>query len=132
LLPELIQFQLPPQLATQPTVAIRPRAPQLHFAQLDLDRIQGVDGHRSVFRKQAERCGTLLLLVEHLQRLAPRRLLAVVDLAQIQHAALHHFAGLQTPTLFDAVVAVFLTVLRPPVASQEHVQCRMPCFFPRA
>jgi len=119
---------LPPQFAAQPAVAVWPRAPQLHFTELDLDRIQRVGGRRPVFREQAEGHRALLLLVEHLQRLAPRRLLAVVDLSQIQHAALYDSAGLQTPAFLDAVVAVFLAVLLPPVASQEHLQCRMPCF----
>ena len=65
-LPESIQFQLPPQLAAQPTVAVRPRATQLHFIELDLNRIQDSGWSRPIFRKEAE-CGrTLLLFVEHL------------------------------------------------------------------
>ena len=52
-LPEPIQSQLQPQLAAQPAVAVRPGAPQLHFAQLDIDRIHGTGGRRSIFRKQA-------------------------------------------------------------------------------
>jgi hypothetical protein len=60
------------------------------------------------------------LLVEHFQALAPSRLLAVVDLAQIQHAPLHDAAGLQPTALLDAEVAVLLAVLDPPVASQKY------------
>src|SRR5208282_3225450 len=108
------------QLTAQPTVAEGPCAPQLHFAQLDSDGIDGIGGNRPIIRKQAERGGTLLPLVEDLQRFAPCRLLVVVDLAQIQYAALHDSAGLQAPALLDAVVVVFLAVLLPPVASQEH------------
>ena len=52
-LPEPVQFQLPPQLAAQPAVTVWPRAPQLHFAQLDLDAIERIGGRRPVFREQA-------------------------------------------------------------------------------
>jgi hypothetical protein len=58
-----------------------------------------------------------LLLVEHLQALAPGRLLAVVDLAQIQHPPLHHAPGLQATALLDAEIAMLLAVLLPPVTS---------------
>jgi hypothetical protein len=33
---------------------------------------------------------------------------------------LHYAAGLQTPALLDAVIAVFFAVFHPAVASQEH------------
>jgi hypothetical protein len=61
-----------------------------------------------------------LPFVEDLQGLAPARRLAIVDLSQIQHPALHDSAGLQAPAFLDAEVAVLLAVLLPPVASQEH------------
>jgi hypothetical protein len=51
--------------------------------------------------------------VEHLNRLAPRSFLAVVDLAQIQQMALHHPAARRAPVLDNAEVAVLLAVLRP-------------------
>jgi hypothetical protein len=44
-----------------------------------------------------------LPFVEHFQGLAPGRLLAVVDLSQIQHAALHDLAGLQAPAFLVSV-----------------------------
>jgi hypothetical protein len=62
----------------------------------------------------------LSLLVEYLQRLAPGCLLAIVDFAQIENSPLHYAAGLQTPALLDAVIAVFFAVFHPAVASQEH------------
>ena len=119
-LPEMIQLQLTPEFAAQPTVAEGPRAPQLHFAQLDLDGIQGIKRDRPVFGKQTQCRRALLALVEDFQGLAPGGLLAVVDLTQIQHAALDDSAGLQAAAFLDAVVAVFLAVLRSPMASQEH------------
>src|SRR5271157_184158 len=119
-LPETAQFQLTPQFATQPTVTEGPRAPQLHLAQLDLDGIQGIGWYGPVFREQAQRSRPLLPLVEDFQRLAPGGLLAIVDLTQIQHTALHDSAGLKAAAFLDAVIAVFLAVFLPPVASQEH------------
>jgi len=62
----------------------------------------------------------LLLLVEDFQRLAPGRLLAAVDLAKVQDPPLHHAAGLQTAALFNAVVAVLLAILDPPMTAQKH------------
>jgi len=120
LLREPIQFQLPPQLASQPAIPVRPRTPQLHRAQLYPDRVKDICGNRTVFWKQTQ-CGRApLLFIEHLQRFTPGCLLAVVDLSQIQHPPLYHLAGLQPPTFFDAVVAMFFTVLLPSVTSQEH------------
>jgi hypothetical protein len=50
----------------------------------------------------------------------------VVDLSQIQHAALHHFPVPQTPALLDAEVAMLLTVFASLMAAQEHPSSRMP------
>ena len=88
------QFQSTPQFATQPIVTEGSRAPQLHLAQLDLDGVQGIGWYGPVFREQAQRGGPLLALVEDFQRLAPDGPLAVVDLTQIQHAALDDSARL--------------------------------------
>jgi hypothetical protein len=84
--------------------------------------LNGVGGNPPVFRKQAQRCESVLFLIKHLQRFAPCRLLAVVDLAQVQNLALRYFARLQTPTFHHRVVAVFLAVLDPPIAAQKHSQ----------
>ena len=83
--------------------------------------VDRVGGNRTVLWKQTQRCKAVLLLIEHLQRFAPGRLLAVVDFAQIQHLPLRDFPGSQTPTLHHRVVTVFLPILLPPVAAQKHV-----------
>src|SRR5712692_9605440 len=118
--PEPIQMQLPPQFASQPTVAIGSRSLQLHLAELHLHAVDCVGGNRPVLRKQTQWPESLLFLIEHLQRLAPRRLLAVIDFAQVQYLPLRHFSRLQTPALHHRVVAVFLPILEPLVAAQEH------------
>src|SRR5882672_6371943 len=115
-------MQLPPQFASQPAVAIRPRPLQLHLAELYLHAVDGVGGNRPVFRKQTQRCISVLALIEHLQRFAPCCLLAVVDFAQIQHLPLRYFPRLQTPTFHHRVITVFLSVLDPRIAAQKHSQ----------
>jgi len=57
--------------------------------------------------------GLLLLLVEHFNGLAPRRLLAVVDLAQVQHLSLRRTPAAATTRFDDAPIAVQLAVLLP-------------------
>ena len=52
--------------------------------------------------------------------LAPRLALAGVDLAQVQHLALHHAAVAAAPVLHHAPVVVGLAVLLASVAAQEH------------
>jgi hypothetical protein len=99
---------------------IGPGAAQLHLAELDLYAVHRFRRHGPIFGKQTQRGVVLPLFVEHLQRLPPGGLLGVVDLAQIQHPALHHSAGLQPAALLDAEVAVLLAVLDAPVAPQKH------------
>ncbi len=61
---------------------------QLHPRQPDADGIQRVGGHGPVIGKEAQFPPLALVFIEHLQRLAPCGLLAVVDLAEIEHLAL--------------------------------------------
>ena len=122
LFPKLAQPQLPPQFAPQPVVAKRPRPPQLHLLQLHLHAVQRVGRKRPVLRKQTQARRPLLGFIKHLQRLAPRRLLTVVDLAQIQNPPLHHPARTQPPTLLHAPIAVLLAVLASLVRCAETCQ----------
>jgi hypothetical protein len=85
--------------------------------ELDLHAVHGFRRNCAVFREQTQGGVILPLLVEHLQALAPSRLLAVVDLAQIQHPPLHHPPGLQPTALLDAEITMLLAVLLPPVTS---------------
>src|ERR1019366_3491658 len=118
--PEPIQLQLPPPLAPQPAVAIRPRSLQLHLAELHLQAVDCVGGNRPVLRKQTQRRKPVLFLIKYLQRFAPCCLLAVVDFPQVQHLPLRYFPRLQTPTFHYRVVAVFLPILDPRIAAQKH------------
>ena len=118
--PEPIQLQLPPQFASQPAVAIRPRSLQFHLAEFHLHAVDRVGGNRAVLRKQTQWCDSLLCFIKYLQRPAPCRLLAVVDFAQVQHLPLRYFPRLQPPTFHHRVVPVRLAVFDPRIAAQKH------------
>ena len=85
-------------------------------------------GNRTIGRKQGKLRMASGSFIERVDDATPRFALAVVDLAQIQYLPLHHLVAGAALALNNIPVAVFLAVLLPPVASQEHLQCRMPCF----
>ena len=62
--------------------------------------------------------------IEGFDHPAPPLLLAVVDLAQIQHLALHHLAPGAALTLDDVPIAMLFTVLPSPIAAQLHLGIR--------
>jgi hypothetical protein len=68
----------------------------------------------------------LLLFIEHRQRLAPSRLLFVVDLSQIDNGSLHRLARSQAMVFYDAEVAMIFAVFLAIVAAQKHANCRLP------
>src|SRR5262249_45434374 len=55
-------------------------------------------------------------------RLAPRRLLSIVDLAEIENGALRDLAACQTSVLDHAEIPMILAVLTPVCAAQKHPQ----------
>jgi len=61
-----------------------------------------------------------LPVLQHGDRLAPCRGLAVVDLAQIEQRALHHALARDAPTFHHAPVAVLLAVLPANRRAQKH------------
>jgi hypothetical protein len=118
-LPELVQLQLPPQFTTQPAAAERSRPFQLHLAQLDLQHID-IGSDFPVVRKQAKCREFLLFLIEHLQRLAPGCLLAIVDLAQIHHRAMHNPPTRNAATLHNAEIPVLFAIFLTTMNFQVH------------
>jgi hypothetical protein len=93
LLPELIQSELLPQLASQPAIAEYPWPPQFQTVQANLCAIYGVSRKLAIVREKTHRGEALFLLVEYLQRLAPRRLLLIINLAEIQDCTLCSFSA---------------------------------------
>jgi hypothetical protein len=69
----------------------------------------GVTCRLRAFRKQRDL--PFSALFKHLDRLAPGELLTVVDLARLQHLALHELSIQQTSILLHAPVVVRLAVL---------------------
>ena len=67
-----------------------------------------------------ERPSAAGVLVEHLDRFAPRRCLRGIDLAEIEHMPLHHAAVIEALVLHHVPVVVRLAVLLSLGASQKH------------
>src|SRR5438477_4238056 len=107
----------------QPAVAKHPRPAQFHLAEFHLDTGAGFGRNLPIFRKQTQGRVPLAALVEHLQALAPRRFLAVVDLTQIEDRSLGHplllFRSYAT-VLHDAEIAMLLAVLLPHLGAEKH------------
>jgi hypothetical protein len=59
-------------------------------------------------------------ILENLDRPPPRRLLRIVDLAQVQHVPLHHAPSGHPRVLNNAPVAVLLAILVASFEAQEH------------
>jgi hypothetical protein len=68
----------------------------------------------------------LLLLIKHRPRLAPCRLLLVVDLAERENSSLHRFFGSDTMVFYDTEVAMLFAVFFAVVAAQIHADGRLP------
>jgi hypothetical protein len=122
--PEVIQFQQPPDLAPQPAIAKRPRPPQFHLAQLDLNRIDLLQPQRRWSQepglsKRPDRA-TLTFTLKAVQQVLPGRFLQLIDLSQIQHRALGDLVFRHTPIFHDAVVVVNLPIFLARCASQKH------------
>jgi hypothetical protein len=64
-----------------------------------------------ILGEQRDLSGLLAVLIERLDRPAPRSALAVIDLAKIQHVSLHRATARHPAVLHNAPVAVLLAVL---------------------
>jgi hypothetical protein len=117
-----------PQLVRQPAIAEWPRPPQFQPYQPHLDAVHRSGRQLAVGGEQAQIGELLLLFVEDRQRLAPRRLLLIVDLTQIQHRALTRPAARDAPFLNDAEVATALTVLLAVSSAEKQAPRRTPDF----
>jgi hypothetical protein len=90
--------------------------PHLHAKALGMVRHR----HRPLGRKQSKLPMPPAPLVEPFDHPAPRRVLAIVDLAQIQHRTLHHATARAALAFDNAPVTVLLAVLPSPCESQVH------------
>jgi hypothetical protein len=124
--PEGVQPQLGPEVARQPAGAPLAWPPDSQILQPDLhDRVVG-EGGPPVLGEQGDRAGLRRAVLEHLDGLAPGLALAVVDLAQVEHAPLHHAPAGDPAALDDAPVPVELAVFLARVTAQEHSGVTLP------
>ena len=91
---------------------------------LDAD-VCGMRGKRPVGGEQGQPCLPLAVPLEGLDAVQPRRLLAVVDLPEIQDVPIDHAPARTAALLRNAPIAVFLAVLDPAMALQVHGGCRL-------
>jgi len=75
-----------------------------------LQTVDGIGGDFAVVGKQTQVRILLLLFVKHRQRLTPRRLLLIVDLAEIENGSLYRLAGSEAMVFYDAEVTMILAV----------------------
>ncbi len=121
LLPERVELELAPEFGEDPACAPLPRSFQHEFAQPHRHVGRPVERarQRAIRRKKGQARLLAGGLVEHLDRLRPRLALRVVDLARIKHRSLRH-APPAPPVFHHAPVAMFLSVLHPPIAFEVH------------
>ncbi len=79
-----------------------------------------VFGNGAIGGKQEQLSVPLSVFIEGFDVPTPGFMLAVVDLAQIQHLALHHFAAGTALVLDNIPVTVLFAVFEASVESQEH------------
>jgi hypothetical protein len=74
------------------------------FRELDVQPVEDLRRNLAVFGEEANWLGRLIGFVDHLQALAPGRLLDVIDLTQVENGALGRVTDAQSPVLHDAPV----------------------------
>src|SRR5271165_949535 len=108
-------------MTRQPARAPLPRAMQFHRVEPHLDAVRlGVIGDRAIGGKQRQLGVAARSLVKGFDLTTPSLLLAVVDLAEVQHLALHHLAAGTALVLDNIPIAMFFAVFEAPVEPQEH------------
>jgi hypothetical protein len=121
--PEPVELELPPQRQGEPASAPLPRSAQAYSRQLQADD-RGVrqQSFTAILGKQRQRPRPGRAFFKHLNRSAPRQLLGIIDLAQIEYVPLHHASAGHTLVLDNAEVAVLLAVLPANRLAQEHAR----------
>ena len=117
--PEAVQRQPVPQAQRQPTRPPLARVVQRQLRDVDLHHLAIQRRRLPILGKQRHLTRPRLAL-HNLDRAAPRRALAVVDLAEIQNLALNHPAAAHSDVLHHAPVTVLLAVLETSLAAHEH------------
>ena len=114
-----MQFILKP--APQPAIAENTRVLQRQFGEFDLESVENIRRNVAVLAEKADLFGDLIGFIDHVQALAPSRLLRVNDLAQIKDGALGGVTHPQTAVFDNTPVAVLFAIFLASVVAQEHV-----------
>ena len=112
--------RLIPQQHRQPAGTELTRTPQAHGAKTDRHHIAVKRRRQTILREQRDLLRFSGVFVEDLDRLAPRRLLAVIDLAEIKHLALNDAAVVHAPVFHHRPRAMLLAVLTANLSAQKH------------
>src|SRR5271163_1760271 len=92
--PKTVQSKLLVELTGQPARAPLSRPMQLHRVEPHLHTVRlRVFGKRPIGRKQKELRVVASVFIKGFDLPTPSFMLAIVDLAEIQHLALHHFTA---------------------------------------
>ena len=117
--PEPIQFQSIPKRQRQPTRAPLPRPMQTQVLDVDANRLAIQLRRFPIVGKQRHRHWARVP-PQHLDRFAPGRPLAVVDLAEIEHLPLYHTPVAVAAVLDHAPVTMLLAVLETSLGAHKH------------
>ena len=94
---------------------------QLHRVEPHLDAMRlGMLGNNAIGRKQSELRVAACPFIKGFDLTTPILVLAIVDLAKVQHLPLYHPAAGATLALDNIPIAMFFAVFEAPVESQEH------------
>src|ERR1700760_3746280 len=107
-------------MARQPAPTPLPGTTESQTTEPNMHHIALQRWRRTILGKQRDLFAGLPVLVERLDRLAPRSSLAVVDLAQIKHMPLHRPAAGYPTVLHDAPIAVLFAVFAAKLVAQKH------------
>jgi hypothetical protein len=91
-----------------------------------LQTVDHIGRNLAVVGKQTQVLILLFLFIKYRQRLAPSRLLLIVDLTEIENGSLHRLAGGDTMIFYDAEVAMIFAVFFAMDATQKHADGRLP------
>src|SRR5271170_8040299 len=115
--PKTVQSKLLVELTGQPARAPLSRPMQLHRVEPHLHTVRlRVFGKRPIGRKQKELRVVASVFIKGFDLPTPSFMLAIVDLAEIQHLALHHFTAAASLVLDNIPIAMLFAVFE----AQEH------------
>ena len=119
--PKTVQPKLFVEQARLPARAPLSRPMQLHRVEPHLHTMRlRVLGQCPIGREQGELSVAASVFIEGFDLPTPSFMLAVIDLAEIQHWALHHFAAATSLVLDNVPIAMLFAVFEASIIAQEH------------